>query len=317
MNLWRARSLLVATLLSLLSLPNGALAQGSATGLDTNGITFDIDPKTGTLTTLTEESFANFSLGGTTRTRDTFHYVVSPAGSQENAIYTVDLKTKTVGHVDLDRSDAVRALLTQGKKLFGIFYDGNAGTSGIYRIDPATGVTSLVLDLSELDVEPIAGAITQVGKFFYALVKPETDSGRRQILKFKLKAGSASLVDVVDAQGAPVLCDKFKPAKSEKSFVCLAQAASETQVNVCKVQLNGRAKVLNVLPSVERVGSGHTMMTADRKSFYAFVYAPNEPNNQHFVKFTPKGVVKSDVPLSTISIGAHFKSELPPVRKKR
>lgn len=185
----------------------------------------------------------------------------------------------------------------------------------MYRINPATGVTTLILDLSDLNVDPIAGAITQYGGFLYMLVKPEIDANRRQLLKFRLKAGSAVLSEIVDRNQLPVQCDKLKTNTARKEFVCLASAADETQVNFCRLGLTGRATCLNTLLGIERVGGGHTMLTFDESSYYAFVYVPGEPNAQHLIRFTNRGVIRSNIAADAISIGAHFESELPPVKK--
>ncbi len=289
-----------------LSLAVPARAQGPIAALDTNGIVYQVDTKTGALTEKTEEAFTDFSLGGTVRRGGKFYYVVAPAGLSENALYTSILKSGTLIHVDLDRDDDVRALFLKGNKLYGIFYDGNAGSAGLYRIAPTTGVTTLILDLSDLNVEPIAGAITQIENTFYMLVKPEANSAQRQLLRFKVKSGSAQLFDVVDGTGNPVLCDKLKINAAQKAFVCLAQAAAETQVNVCRVSLKGKTTCVATLTDILRVGSGHTMLSNNGKTFYAFVYAPGEPDNQRLIKFNAKGVIKSNLSISTIMIGAHF-----------
>ncbi|RIL11374.1 MAG: hypothetical protein DCC75_02460 [Proteobacteria bacterium] len=284
-------------------------AQGQIAGLDTNGISFQVNSRTGEFTTDTEEAYTSFSLGGTARKGNKLYYVVVPSGSTENAIYTVDLNTDTISHVDLDRSESVRAMFFKGRKLYGIFYDGTAGSHALYRIDPSSGATTLVLDLADLDLEPIPGAFAPFGRFYYVLAKPEADSAQRRLLRFKAKSGSAQVFEVVDSSNNPVLCDKLKPKASKNNFVCLASNAGETQVSVCRMTLTGKATCLATLDGIERIGGGHTMLAADQKVYYAFVYAPGEPDNQRLIKFNSRGAIKSNLTLSTISIGAHFAAE--------
>lgn len=306
--------LLLLVFLVAFAIPSvGLAADGPIVGLDTNGATFEFNPKTGAATPKTNEPFNAFSLGGTARRDGKFYYVVEPSGLTDNAIYTVVLKTSAISHVALDRDDPVRAMFFKGKKLFGVFYNGNTGLAGVYKINPVTGATTQVLDLSALDIEPITGAIAELNGFYYMLVKPEIDSTRRQLLRFKTKANSASVTEVVDASNVPVLCERLEPNFKKNNFVCMASAAAETQVNVCKLTLKGKATCTATLPNILRIGGGHTMLSADGKSYYAFVYAPGEENNQRLIKFTSKGVIKSNLVLSTILIGAHFKNEpVPP-----
>ena len=287
-------------------------ASAQIEGLDTNGSLFQVAQRSGAFTPGVSNPFTSYSLGGTTRKANTFYYVAVPSGGTENALFSVQLKTGVTSQVDLDRNDSVRALFFNGKSLFGVFYDGNAGTAGVYKIQPTTGVTTLVLDLSTLDVEPIAGAFTRNEKTFFMLVKPEIDATRRQLLSFRLRAGSAKLVEIADASALPVTCDKLEINAARKDFVCLASAAAETQVNFCRLSAAGRATCLNTLPGILRVGGGHTLLTLDRARYYAFVYVPGEPDNQRLIKISGRGVIQSNVSIPAISIGAHFASDLPP-----
>lgn len=300
---------IVFTLLVALSISTPVSAQSPIAALDTNGAVLLIDAKTGEITPKAEEPLSGFSLGGTARATNTLYYVAEPTGSDENSIYTVSLKSGTVTHVDLDRSESVRALFVNKRKLYGVFYDGTLGSAGVYRIDPATGVTTLVLDFSSLDLEPIAGSVVSFGGFYFLLAKPEADSGQRKMLRFKLKSSGAVVIDVLDKAGAPVLCNKMKPNAATQRFVCLAQDLAETQVSVCRLSLKGKAVCSAALSGVLRVGSGHTMLTPDQNRYYAFVYAPGEPDNQRLIRFNARGAVKANIPLSTIAIGAHFPSE--------
>ena len=303
---------LLSFLILFIALSASTYAQGAAVALDTNGAILRVDIKTGALTEKAAEALNNFILGATARNGGKFYYVGEPSGSTEKALYTVKIGTGQIGHIDLDRNDQVRDLFFNGNKLFGIFYDGNAGTAGIYRINVKTGVTTLIIDLSTLDIEPIAGAITSYGKFYYILAKPESDSSQRRLVRFTTKTASApQVLDVVDSTNSPVLCDKLKPNVSKKNFVCLASKNSETQVDVCRLTLKGKATVLSTLPNILRVGGGHTMLTLNQKDYYAFVYAPGEPNNQRLIKFTAKGTIKSNLAIDGIMIGGHFAGEEP------
>lgn len=297
----------------ILSVSSTALAANKLIGLDTNGIVYSIDPKSGTLTKLSEEAFTSFSLGATVNSKAKFYYVVTPSGASENALYTLDLKSNALTHIDLDRSESVRDLFFVKNALYGVFYNGNAGTLGVYKINPATGVTTLVLDMSDLNVEPLPGSISQLNGFNYLLVKPETDGTKRQLLRFKTRAGSAKLSsDIVTATNTLVTCDKLKPNAAKTNFVCLASVQSggtDVQVDVYQLKQNGKAAFVKTLAGLVRVGSGHTMLTSDQKTYYALGYNASDANNQRLIKFTSKGVVKTDSAVATIFIGANFASE--------
>lgn len=302
------RSIYLTLFINMIFL-GAAHAQGAIAALDTNGAVLQVDTATGTLSVKATAELDGYVLGGTARRAGKFYFVAQPDNSSQNALFSVVLSSGASSQVALDRNDDVRALFFVGKKLFGVFYNGNEGSAGVYRINLTTGITTQVLDLSALDIEPIAGAFAKLNEFYYMLAKPESDSGQRRLLKFKPKAGSAKLFDVVDGSAAPVLCNKLKPNLAKNNFVCLAEANSETQVNVCKLSQKGKATVLSTLPEVRRVGSGHTMLTRNGLVYYAFVYHPEEENNQRLIKFTAKGVVKSNTPINGIAIGAHFQSE--------
>ncbi len=291
--------------------PSLSEAQSDIAGLDTNGIVYQVNRKTAELTPITNEAYSAFNLGATAQKGGKLYYVVVPGGSSENALYISTLKTKSLTHIDLDRNDSVRALFFKGNKLFGIFYDSGAGTAGLYKIAPKTGVTTLVRDLSTLDLEPLPGAITEFNGFYYLLAKPEIDSTQRRLLRFKTNGGNVRISEVLDGAGSPVRCDHLKPNASRKNFVCLASNMAQTEVSVCKLSLKGVAKCEAALANITRVGQGHTMLTPDQKNFYAFVYANGEVDNQRLIKFNAKGVIKSNLVLGTILIGAHFNSESP------
>lgn len=300
---------MLVLLLSCLLCPlHQASAQGAVGLLDTNGTIFQLDHRTGVMTTRAESILSGYNLGATTRRGDKFYFVSEPEGSDENAIFTVSLKTGAISYVDLDRAEDVRALFFKGTKLFGIFYDGTSGFAGLYRIAPSTGVTTFVLDLATLDIDPIPGAITQIGSWYYMLVRPEIDSSRRQILRFKPRAGSTSLTEVTDGNLSPVRCDKIQPNKAGTKLVCLASDSEETTVNVCRLAFNGTATCLTTLAGILRVGGGHTLLGPYNNKYYAFVYAPGEPDNQRFIQFTANGTLRANTTLDTISIGAHFSS---------
>jgi hypothetical protein len=285
-----------------------AQAQGALAALNTEGITFQVNQKTGVAVDKTNETISGFSLGGTARKGNKLYYVAEPSASDENSLYVANLTTLTLTHVDLDRDDSVRALFFKGNKLFGILYNGDLGTAGLYRIAPTTGVTTLILDLSTLDVEPLAGAFTKFGSFYYMLTQPEIDGTQRRLLRFKTKAGSATLFEVEDNLGNPVLCEKLKPNAPKNNFVCMASAAAETEVKVCRMTLKGKVTCLTTLTDIRRVGSGHTLLQLGN-NYYAFVYALDEEDNQRLIKFNAKGILKANLVLDTIMIGAHFAGE--------
>lgn len=304
------RPIIFVALVTFLCANSSALAKPPVMGaLDTNGITFKLKTTTGEITQSDEQTLSGFSLGGTARRGGRFYYIAKPSGSSENSLFIVSLKTGILDIVDLDRDDDVRAMFFKGRKLYGMFYNGGTGLCGLYKINPSTGATSLVLDLGDLDIEPIAGSLAEYQGSYFMLVKPEIDSSQRKLLRFKTKSSGATSVDVTDASQVPVMCNKLKPRQATQSFTCLAQNAIETEVMVCNLTLRGRATCKDPLPDIVRVGSGHTMLTADERSYYAFVYAPGEPDNQRLIKFNAAGTIKSNIVLDRIYIGGHFKQE--------
>lgn len=304
---------LVLVIAALLSLSNthSVFAESSLLGLDTNGIVYDINTKTGALTKKAEEAFTSFSLGPIARRKGTLYYIATPSGASENAIYTVSTTNGTISHVDIDRSsgdDNASALFFKGKKLYAIFFNSTSGNGGVFKINPTTGVTTQIVDISDLDIDPIGGSFARIGNFFFILGKPNGDSSARRLIRFRLKAGSAKVFEVKAADNSPVLCDRIKLNKVRLDFVCLA-SPSTTQVSVCRLSPSGKAKCFNTLDNVERVAGGHSMMSANGKQFFAFVYAPGDSNSQRLIKFSPKGIVKSTQTISTIIIGAKFGQE--------
>ncbi len=311
------RLTLTAVFASLFLVSNIApcLAAPTLLGLNTNGDIFEIDSTTGTLTEKAAEELHDFTLGGIARKKTKLYYVATPSGSLENSIYTLNLKTNTLSHVDLDRAeddDDVRAMFMVGKKIYAVFYNGSAGTAGVYRVDPLTGVTTLVRDLSALDVEPVGGAFAKLEPFYYLIVKPESDSTRRQLLRFKLKSGDVQLTEILADDGvSTVACERLKATAKHKNFICLA-AASATQVDICKLKTNGVATCLSTLSNIERVAGGHTLSTPNEKTFYAIVYELGDSSTQRLVKFNAKGVVLSTVTINTILVGMRYDDEETP-----
>ena len=303
----------IAICLSVFATTISAQADASLVGLTTSGVVASIDPATGALTEIVTDPITSFELGAIARSGNKLFYVAAPSGTSQIAIFTVNTKTNLASHVDLDRDDDhVTALFFGSGKLHGIFYNSNTGSIGVYRINPLTGVTKLVLDLSSLSAVPIGGAISRIGEFYFTIVKPT--EATRQLVRFKLKSGTAKAKDIHSADGTPVLCDRLKPIFVAGKFVCLASPSS-TQVDVCKLNPSGVAKCSATLTNTERIAGGHTLMH-DGKSFYAFVYAPNENNNQHLIKFTSAGVIKGSPTIAngSLFVGARFGKEedLPP-----
>jgi len=291
-----------------------AFAATTLVGLNTSGTLYQIDPKTGSLTQVADEQITSFTLGGLTRQNKTLYYVAAPSGSSENAIYTLNLKTNALSHIDLDRSDDVRALFTNGKALYGLFYNGSTGSIGVYKINSSTGVTKLIVDLSGLGLDPVGGSFTKLSDKYYFLSKPSSDTTQRSLVSFKLKANSAALVAVVNnAGGAAVLCDRIQPNTKSKSLLCLASSSS-SQVDVFRLAPSGKAKFLATLQNIERIAGGATMSTPDEKSYYAFLYSFANSNSQQLLKFNSKGVVKSNVTINTLIVGAQF-DQAPAVAK--
>lgn len=292
-------------LLVVLSFTQLTYAQKTLIGLATDGSIYQVDLATGVVTLKGGEEISDFSLGGATRKRSTFYYVATPSGSSEKALYTFNINTAVLSHVDLDRNDSVRALFLQGRRLYAVFYNGDAGTGGVYRIDPTTGVTTLIVDLDSLAIEPIGGAFAKLGRFFYLIGQPESDSTQRRLIRFKLKAGSALAKEITTTDSIPVVCDRLKVNERMQNFVCLA-TVSETQVDVCRLRANGIATCLNTLSDVKRLAGGHTMVTPNERIYYSFTYSPTDDNDQHLVKFNARGQVKSSVLIDPIIVGAAF-----------
>lgn len=297
-------------LVTMLIVVNSSQAAPSLVGVNTDGTVYQIDTTTGALTMKAQEQTSSFSLGGFTRKSNKVYYIAAPSGTSENSIYTLVLKTGLLTHVDLDRSDEVRALFFSGQKLYAVFYDGNQGTVGLYRVNPTTGVTKLVADFSSLDVEPIGGAYAKLGDFYYMLAKPNTDSTLRRLLRFKLRATGAKLFNVVTSAAAPITCDRLKVNQAKQNFVCLASPTT-SQVDVCKLKPNGVASCSATLANVLRLAGGHTMMTPNEKTYYALVYEIGDENSQRLIQFTPAGAVKRFVTVSSIVVGADFQPPAP------
>jgi len=208
--------------LSIAALSQIAEAQGKSLALDTNGISFEVNHSNGDITKKSEESLSNFNLGATVRSGNRLLYVAAHEGGSEPGLHIADTKRGTISHVDLDRDDPVRALFFDKNKLYGIFYNGNVGTVGIYRINQKSGATTLVLDLSDLDLEPIPGTVSSFGNYFYMLARPEVASQERRLIRFRTKSGTAKGVPEVDGNGAVVQCDKVQPNASWKGFMCMS-----------------------------------------------------------------------------------------------
>ena len=296
----------LVALIFVASLSAPAQAATTLVGLNTSGTLYQIDPKSGALTQVADEQITSFTLGGLTRQNKTLYYVAAPSGTSENAIYTLNLKTKALNHVDLDRGDDVRALFTNGKSLYGVFYNGSSGSIGVYKINSSSGVTQLIVDLSALGLDPVGGSFAKLKSDYYLLSKPNSDSAQRTLVRFKLKAGSAKLVTVANKSGgAAVLCDRIQPNTKKNNFVCLASTSS-TQVDVFNLGTDGKAKFLATLAGIERLAGGATMTTSDEKSYYALVYATGESNNQRLLKISSKGVIKNNATINTLIVGAQF-----------
>ncbi len=299
------KKILFLALSGLLAVSSAHAAPRKFLGLNTSGVLYEIDSSTGALTVKVNGEIHSFTLGGFLRTNQVLYYVAAPSGATENAIFTYSIPSGTLlSVIDLDRDGEVRALFSKGRNLYGLFYDAAGGVNAIYKINPATGATTLVLDLSDLDVEPIGGAFTQLGKLYYILAKPNTDSTQRRLVSFKLKAGTAKAVEVLSPQSAPVLCDRLQAVPDGKDFVCLASPTT-TQVDVCKLSAKGKAKCKGTLPGIERVGGGFTMPVPSGKKFFAVVYATGESNNQRLVQFNAKGALKASPAVATLLIGAN------------
>jgi hypothetical protein len=305
------KPLVLALSLSVLALQAPrANAEASLAGLNTDGTLFTIS-STGVLTQKAAEPLTSYTLGAVARKGNNFYYIATPSGAAENALYKASLSSGVISHVDLDLAtgdDSAKALFFSGKKLFGLFYNSNTGNGGIYKINQKTGATSLLVDFSSLDIEPIGGAIARQAGFYYVLGHPSSDSTVRSLVRFKLKRGSATSFAITTKAGAPVVCDRIKLNKVRQDFVCLA-SPSTSQVDVCRLSTKGKAKCLSTLSNVQRIAGGHTMVTPDGKNFYAFVYAPGDENSQRLIRFSAGGGVKSTQTINTIIIGARFGEE--------
>ncbi len=304
---------IIFTLLSTALSISSATAETTLIGYNTSGDVYQIAPVTGALTLKAQEQLHSFTLGAIARKKSTLYYIAAPGGATENAIYTVNTATAAISHVDLDLaddSDDATHLFFAGKNLIGLFYNSNTGVFRAYAINTTTGVTTLKQDLSSLDVEPIGGAISRIGKFIYILAKPQSDTSRRTLVRFKVGANTAKLFEVVTkgATPQPVLCDRIKLIRDSLTFLCLA-SPSTTQVDTYRVTPAGKAKFLSTLTGVDRVAGGHTLVTPNEKVFYAFVYAAGESNNQRVLKISALGQVKANVSINTFIVGARFGSE--------
>lgn len=299
-------------IIALLLLGVASIAHAATTlvGLSTDGTVYEIDPSTGSLTQKVREDISDFSLGGIARKQNTLYYVAKPSGSSENAIYTADLSGATIAHADLDRNDSVRALFLQGQKLYGIFYDGSGSTAGLYQINTTTGVTTLVNDLSGLDLEPIGGAFARIGRFYFMLAKPESDANARRLVRFRLRQNSATVFTVADKVGTPVLCDRLKLNLARLNFFCLASPTT-TQVDTYRLGLNGRAKLLTTLSDVERIAGGHSLVTPNARTYQALVYAPGDDDHQRLLTLTAGGALKSTVTINAIIVGMRYGADEP------
>lgn len=307
-------SLLVCSLL-FFCMPVRLVADSTLLGYNTNGDVYQIDPATGGLTLKAGEEIHSFDLGAIARVKSTLFYLAAPAGVVENSLFTANTKTGSITHLDINRQDPdddASMLFFDSRKLYGLFYNSSAGTLKLYHINLNTGVTTLRKDLSTLNVEPIAGSVARSGKFFYFLAKPSSDSARRQLVRFSInsKLVKVSEVQTKGSDKTPVLCDRLKRIGLTANFLCLASPTS-TQVDAYRLQPSGVATFLTTLSNVERLAGGHTMLSPDGKSFYAFVYAPGESNNQRLIKLNAAGLIKSNVTVDTLIVGARFGAEEP------
>ena len=307
--------LILGLAFSLFSVLNFASAD-SLVGLSTDGTIYQINQSTGELTDKAFEQLSSFSLGGTTRKGGNFFYVAEPSGGGgENHIFKAKIGTGEISHVDLDRAggdDQFRDLFFVERALYGVHYNGNTGAAGVYKINPRTGATTLKVDLSGLDAEPLPGAFSKLGDFFYILMKPDSEPKKRLLVKFKIKAGSARSKEIKAADDSDVSCERIAlnqaPNKPDK-FICLA-APSATEVNVCKLLVSGRATcAAEVLPNIERVAGGATLFTKDNTSYQALVYELGDADTQRLIKFNAKGTVRTTSSIIAILIGAHFSGE--------
>lgn len=295
-------SLLAVSLLTLVA-PR-AQAQTDLVGINTSGDVYQINTSDGTLTLKAQEAVTTIDLGAIARKKNLLFYVAAPSGSSENSLFKVSISTGAITKVDLDRNDTAKSLFFNGNKLYGIFYNSSTGDSGVYKINITTGATTLLVDLSAINAEPLGGAIARQGAFFHTIVKPTEET--RQLLRFKLKANSAVVNDIKSPTGTDIKCDKIKPHPSLPSFVCVASTSS-TQVDVCKLSLKGVARCGGTLTSIIRIGSGHTMMRSGKR-YYVFGYAAGEPNNQRLVSFNAAGkeLASPAIANGSLFVGARF-----------
>jgi 6-phosphogluconolactonase (cycloisomerase 2 family) len=309
----RHNCLLLALTLNVLGALNFAIAETTLVGYNTSGQVYEVNTASGALTLKAQEDIHSFSLGAIARKKATVYYVAAPSGATENSIYTVDTSSGSISHVDLDRSDdddEVVNLFFNARKLYGMFFNSSTGSLAIYQINPATGATTLKLDLSSLDIEPVAGSLTRIAKQIYFLAKPSSNSARRQLVRFRVNSSSIKIVEVQTKGGSPtpVLCDRIKLIRKSIKLMCLA-STSATQVDTYRLTTEGRASYLSTLNGIERIAGGHTMVTPNEKNFYAFVYATGESNSQRLVKINSKGLLQANVAISTIIVGARFGAE--------
>jgi hypothetical protein len=304
--------LLALSIFCAITLNAYAQSGNKLVALSTSGTIYEINQNTGESTEIAEEIISSFTLGGIARRNNILYYIATPSASTENSIYKLNIKTKVLSKVDLDRAsgdDDVRALFFDGNKLFAVFYNGTAGTAGLYQVNPKTGVTALKINLSDLNYEPIGGGFERFNGFTYMLAKPETDSNARKLMRFKKTARSVKSFDVKDAGGNPVLCERIATIANGSKLVCLASADSSTQVRYCNLKFNGLANCLSVLSDIKRVAGGHTFTTTDGRNFFAFVYDNIDENNNRLLKINKFGVISENRELDGIFVGARFKNE--------
>lgn len=293
-------------LLSLVSalVVSSADAQTDLVGVNTSGDISQINLTDGSLTLKAQEAVTSIDLGAVARRKGNFYYVAAPSGTTNHALFIVNLASGTISKVFLDRSDTAKTLFFFNSKLHGIFYNGNTGDAGVYKINIKTGTTTLVVDLSSFKAEPVGGAISRSGLFFFSLLKPTETT--RQLVRFRLRANSATVKDILAPDGKDVICDKIKNHPSLTALTCVA-SPSLTEVKVCKLSFKGVAKCLGTLTTLTRIGAGHTMMKNGKK-FYVFGYAPADAEQQRLVTFNAAGkeLANSAIPNGSIFVGARF-----------
>lgn len=230
--------------------------------------------------------------GASARRGNTLYVITKGVDESVNTLFIQGITGRLNEHVTLDRSDSVRALFFKGRNLFAIFYNSDMGSAALYSINPVTGVSTLVLDLTEFGIEPLHGALTTVDGFYYLLAKSISDADRRILLKFRLSAGSASALNISDQHGDAVQCEKIRANPAKKNFVCLAPNVEKTRVNVCRVTSNGIATCGRALRGAARLELGPSLMSEDGKSYWAIVRTRNDTGESNtFLNFSADGKV--------------------------